>query len=298
MSETAEVVATPTEVSASLSAGFNKVRGDTPTESTPTPEVTPVEADKPAEIPSDAPKTEEAKAEPPKEEPIAGLGLTPSEVKAQLAGIGELRTALEASERKLQGKMGSLKSEFLELVKTAKTETPATVAKITRDTLKRTREQFGDDMADSLADDLSALMTAPAGTVDAEQINSIVQEKLAEAEAARHAKEVEKERARVFKAYPDVLEIRETPDFKIFKSLQPADVQAAISSSNDSDFVIDTLKGFDAWKAARDPAATKQKNTARLEGGLTPKSVPNNTPAVLPDKVGLSAGFNRVRKLG
>lgn len=299
MSEVTEVVATPAEVSSSLSAGFNKVRGEPPTESLPA-KTEPIEAKQEAaateEVKAEPEVKEEAKADdPPKEEPIAGFGLTPSELRAQLAGITELRAQLETSERKLQGKMGSLKSELLDIVKSAKTETPATVAKVTRDKLKRVAAEYGDDMANALAEDLNDLIAAPAGTVDAEQMKAQFQETL----NTRLAEEKLQNEVRMFtRAHPDWKELQGTDNFKVWQNTLPPETRVELGKSRDADFLIDQFTNFKNWQKAADPTANKQKNAARLEGGQVPQGTPSHSPSALPDKAGLSAGFNKVRKLG
>lgn len=306
MSETAEapvVEQTSEQGSASLSAGFNKVRGTPPTESPPADEPKQEAAAEPEAqaTESDATAEVDAQADTPAEEPIAGLGLTATEIRTQLAGIGELRSALEAKERKLQGQMGSLKSEFLEIVKSAKTETPATVARVNA-TLKNLRAGGYDELADVLEKDLADVQAAPAGSVDADaikaQFEATLNTKLAEQRAEYEQKRIEKE-VRVFtKAHPDWKTLQVTDDFRIWRGLQPADVQAELAKSTDADFLIDQFSAFKGWKKKADPTATKQKNTARLEGNVTPQGVPSPAHAEPNAKQSLAAGFNKVRRLG
>ena len=76
-----------------------------------------------------------------------------------------------------------------------------------------------------------------------------------------------------------------------------ADVQAELAKSTDADFLIDQFSAFKGWKQKADPTATKQKNTARLEGNVTPQGVPHTTgSSVLPDSKGLAIGYNSVRR--
>ena len=113
MSETAEapvVEQTSEQGSASLSAGFNKVRGTPPTESPPADEPKQEAAAEPEAQATEPAAEVEAQADTPAEEPVAWLGLTPSEVKARLASIDDIKTDFEQRERKLLGHMGSLKS--------------------------------------------------------------------------------------------------------------------------------------------------------------------------------------------
>lgn len=303
MSETVEapvVEQTPEQVSASRSAGFNKVRGlNPPTESTPDKPDDPKQEETETTV-TETTKETEAKADEPKEEPIAGLGLTPSEVKAQLASIGELRSSFDAKERKLQGQMGSLKSEFLEIVKSAKTETPATVARVNA-TLKNLRAAGYDDMADVLEKDFAEITTAPAVSVDAEaikaQFETTLNTKLAEESAKYEKQRVAVEARRLLRAHPDLPSIRATSDFQIWRDLQPLEVRNAIGSSTDSDFMIDQISAFKGWKQKADPTEKKQKNAARLEGNVTPQGSPSPTPSEPTAKEARARGFNKVHRL-
>lgn len=287
MSEQTEVTQTPEQASTSLSAGFNEVRGTPPTEPTQesSPEATQQEA---------APEvtTESAATEPevtaPVEEPIAGLGLTPSEVKARLAAIDDIKSDFEQRERKLLGHMGSLKSELMKSIneKTAPAASTATL----KATFKHLREAGYDDVADNLEKDIGEIQSAPAGTVDAEEIAKSVDGRVSEA-LAKYRKEVETER--FTERHPDWKDLAQTDDFKLWRANQPPEVQQELAQSVSANFLSSQFDKFKAWKKKSEP---KQKNASRLEGNLAPQGAPAPSVSALPDQTGLRAGFDSVRR--
>ena len=296
MSETAEapvVEQTTEQGSASLSAGFNKVRGTPPTESPPADEPKQEAAAEPEAQATEPAAEVEAQADTPAEEPVAWLGLTPSEVKARLASIDDIKTDFEQRERKLLGHMGSLKSELMKSIN--EKSTPATTAASLKATFKHLREAGYDDVADNLEKDLGEIQSAPAGTVDAAEIAKSIDGRVNEALTA-YRKEVETER--FTEKHPDWQDLAVTSDFKLWRGLQTPEVQQELATSISARFLSSQFDNFKAWKQKTDPAAQKQKNAARLEGNVTPQGVPSPAHAEPNAKQSLAAGFNKVRRLG
>lgn len=280
---TPEAIETPEQAASSLQAGFDRVRGNTPTESQPAEEATP---------PAEEAKEEEAPA-PEAEAVIPGLGLTPTQVKEQLAAGASAREALEHSERKIFGKMGAMKAEILKSIQEAapKGEVPA---KIDKQSLKKITELYGEEMADAIASDLGSLIAAPAATVDAEAISKQVSETVEAQVAKRIADESRKIEVRFLtRAHPDWQTVHASPDFRVWEQTLPPEERQQLRSSSDAEFLIERFDAFKSWRDKSDPA--KANTAKRLERAVSPTSAPSSGPAVLPDKVGLSVGFNRVR---
>jgi hypothetical protein len=294
----------------SLMAGFNKVRGDEPpAEDPPKSNVaeqaqtagaeaeTEAKADVTPVNTTEAAATELAKAEKEDEDPVVpGIGLKTSELKNLLAKASQfdkLQESIETNNRKVFGRFGELQGEMKKLQ-----ERPAgQPAKVTADALKRMKVEYP-EMAAILAEDLSEVLTAPAGSFTKEQVDAIVSEKLTEKSA-----EVELKLLTI--AHPDWHKNRHSPDFAIWLTTLPPEVSESVQSSQDSVFLTKAFTGFKAWKGAAQEArkaadeaaaaAAKQKTEKRLEGGITPKGVTTAAPPLPTASSAMQAGFKKVR---
>ena len=288
---------TTEEAAQSLNAGFNKVRGDTHEEPAEQKTEEKIEA-----TPALDPKGEPAAAV---EEPIVFAGLTESQLKTQLAKVGEvdtLRDQVSKLRDTVMGRTGNLEQIVKEL-----RERPAGQGfKVSGAQLKRVREGYG-ELADLLAEDLSEIVSAPAAAAetDADLAKKVsaefepklqeLQKKLDESNQRNTQDKQESEMRRVTEKHPDWATERNTSEFKLWKQTLPAEAQNVLATTWNSEVLIKAFDGFKTWKAAG--ATPKPDSTKRLENAITPKS--NSAApakAVLPDEEGLSVGFNKVRK--
>lgn len=294
-------------------AGFNKVRGDEPPAEDPPKQTETIEQAQPeakteeAKEPEaktdttkdsdDAKESEEAeKATAADEDPIVpGIGLKASEVKNLLAKAASFDPA--AIEEKLSSKMFGKFGEVQRSINELKANPAGQPLKLTTEKLKRLHAEYP-EMAAILAEDLSEVLTAPAGTFTKDEVDRIVSEKLTEKSA-----EVELKLLTI--AHPDWYENRHSPDFSIWLSTLPQNVSEAVQSSQDSTFLAKAFTGFKAWKGAAQEAkraadeaaaaAAKQKTEKRLEGGITPKGVTTPAPPLPTASSAMQAGFKKVR---
>jgi hypothetical protein len=303
---------------AAMMAGFNKVRGEPPAEGTPVNEESQTEQ---TAQPEAKPEQEEsattaaATTEPVKEEAkpeqaaeqkaeddpiVPGIGLKASEVKTLLAKAASFdQTAIEEKlASRMFGKFGEMQRSINEKLKSAPTGAPM---KVSADAFKRLKAEYGDDMAKILAEDLSEVLQAPAGTFTKDQVDSMVSERLAEVNAQTELK-------LLTIAHPDWREHRKAPEFAIWLSTLPADVAQEVRASQDSTFLAEAFRAHKAWKsaaieaktaadaAAAAAAAAKQKTEKRLEGGVTPNGITPPAPPPPTAESAMQDGFNRVRK--
>lgn len=271
------------EASASLAAGFNKVRGDQPPAETPEPTAAPA-APTEEQAPETTPEPTPQPTAAPEEEFLDGM--SKSQVKELLARVPDQAKAIE----KLHGKIG-------ELVRTIKQSQPAAeqpgsegapARRLQADALKRLQVDYP-DIAEALAEDLSALMpttTAPDPKQFAETVQQMVAKGL---EEGAH----KTERKLLSRAHPDWEKTIHTPDFKLWLEALPDPEQEEFNSSWESDVVGGFL---DKFKTHRESLAKqRQRSNARLEAAVVPKGDGGAATSKLPDSAGLSVGFKRVR---
>jgi len=283
--ETTEVIA-PAEVADAMQAGFNKVRGDTHEESRPA-EVAQHQAQDDAGAVDNTGSA--AEAEPPVVDEL-------QETKKALAELRAANEKLAQSQEKAFGHIGQLKNVIEELKGAGRAGSPIQVS---ADQFKNLRAEYGDEMAQALAEDLSGLSIAAGQQVDTAAIEKAitdkVEAKLQEERDARENDRKAKEMRFVRRAHSDFDEIRTSDEFKSWRAALPKEAQDALAKASaeyDSETIIDALNDF---KKTRKPKPT---NT-RLEAVATPKgSNARGTPTVLPDSAGLEAGFKRVRPAG
>jgi hypothetical protein len=292
----------------SLMAGFNKVRGDEPpAEDPPKVDVTEqaqtasAEAETEAKAnvtPANTTATESAAAANEDEDPVVpGIGLKTSELKNLLAKASQFDKLQETIEAKVSqrmfGKFGEVQREINQL----KSAPTGQALKLTADKLKRMHAEYP-EMAAIFAEDLSDVLTAPAGSFTKEQVDAIVSERLTEKSA-----EVELKLLTI--AHPDWHANRHSPDFAIWLTTLPPEVSESVQCSQDSAFLTKAFTGFKAWKGAAQEAkkaadeaasaAAKQKTEKRLEGGITPKGVTTAAPPLPTASSAMQAGFKKVR---
>lgn len=264
-----EVVDTTVEVSASLSAGFNKVRGIEEPEKAETP---------PAEI------------DPVEDEPQSQVeALTPEEMRAALAKISDLEQSkgMTASElQKMHGKMGEFNRTLQNLHAAGK---PAN-----SEAHKAAMQKLASEYPE-LAEIVSPLLQGSGGGVSTDEITRIVDERVGQVKAET-TQTIEELRAELSltQAHPDWNLVLTTPEYQTWLASRPEDFRKEFNATWDTSFVAKGLSEFKSWRdTTYKQQQTKQR---RLAGAVTPTGVPSRSQGRIPDSAGLSAGFNRVRR--
>lgn len=271
-------VATPTqdEASASLAAGFNKVRGI----DDETPPAAQVETEPPAEV----------EAAQPDPEPVVEA-LSPEEMRKALAKLSELEQSkgMTAQEmQKLHGKMGELNRTLLNLQAAGK---PAN-SEAHKAAMQRLASEFPE-----LAETIAPLFQETGGGagVSADDITRIVDERVGQVKAET-TKTISELRAELdlTEKHPDWKMVCNTPEYQAWLQSQPEAFRQEFLATWDIGMVSDGLTKFKTWRdTTYKQQQTKQR---RLAGAVTPTGVPSPGQRRLPDTAGLSAGFNRVRR--
>jgi hypothetical protein len=273
------------QASASLSAGFNKVRG---TEEAPPAEVTTPEPS-PAPEPAEAAPKEDAPvvpAEPSADDEEIFPGMTKGQAKELLAKVPDL----EKANRRLNGKIG----ELVGVIKQNQTAAAqpgsegAPARKLQADAFKRLQSEYP-DLADALSEDMAALMPQAQ---DPKQVEELVSARVNEALEQRDQKQAARELKKEHKDWETVVV---SSDFKLWLQTKPEAEQETFATTWDPDVVGGFLSQF---KSHRDSLTKqRQRSTARLEGAVVPKGDGGAATSKLPDSAGLSAGFRKVRPL-
>ena len=275
----AQEIDTTEQASASLSAGFNKVRGTTD-------EAAEIKAAEPGNEPPAEVELESDSNDAPEIEP-----LSQDELRAALAKLPELEQfkGLTAGElQKLHGKMGEFNRTLQNLQTSGK---PANSA-AHKAALQKLTDEYP-ELAETMAPLFEAAGSGPG--VSTEQISEIVKQQVGQAQAET-TKTIAELRAQMAltKAHPDWEDLPSTPAYAQWMKSRPAEFQQEFNNTWDTGFVAKGLTEFKKW---RDTTYAKQQTKqARLAGAVTPTGVPSRTQGRLPDSAGLSAGFNRVRK--
>lgn len=252
--------------SASLNAGFSKVRGEeTPPAKEPeakvVEEVVPVEEAEPEVAQAPAPEPDE---------------------------IEKFKGETTKSIEKIYGKFGEIQRTIQQLqakpVASEPVDNTEAVAKM--------KEEFP-ELAELLIPVIAG-RSVPSTNVD-EVVNQRVSEALKQQELVIEQRLLRRD-------HPDVREVLASERFTEWMRVQPETKQKELSTTRDSDVLSQGLTEFKKWRDAADTTAkaaseAHRRKQARLEGAITPTGVPVSRPSKLPDEAGLSVGFNRVRKL-
>lgn len=294
----AQADATPEQVQQekdeAYESGFNEVRGiKTPAK--------PAEAK--AEIPESTPEPKPAKEtkEEVKEEikdedrPSAIPGYTEKQLKALLSKGPEVETKMASEVSKLHGKIG----ELTRLIKQIQTAKPTQEGrKITASALKRIASDYGQDLAEALAEDLSTVYSDPQEKQEAPKTEAPNYN--AELEARFNARlneekirlQAEFQEEMLTLRHKDWRAILPTEEFKSWWYSLPEDKRKYY----DSPKAERSAEALDAYKSERDKAKQKTvKKQERLEAVITPKTSAPTTPTLTDDDA-LEAGFRSVRR--
>jgi hypothetical protein len=254
-----EASATEDAADALLMAGYQAAKGGEPAKVEP-------------EV-KETPEPTEAKAEP---EPDPQEQFR-KELDARFA-------TLEKSAASANGLAGYVKQQ---LAKVAQGKT------ITKESLKRVSEEFGEEFAEAFAADLNAAGLGGGSAISDEKVNELVQSQLGEATEALERKFEFKLVTKTHKDAPDYFAGGKHNDaFKAWVSTLPEERQQEIATSWDSETVTSYL---DEFKAQRDKAATQAaRQKSRVERAVVPTSgAAAATTQPLEDP--LEAGWKRVK---
>ena len=214
---------------------------------------------------------------------VPGLGMKASEVKAQLAQLQTLQKTVASA----NGHIGHLKQLISQAGK-GKT--------ITKESLSKVREEFGDEYAEALAADLTAAGIGGGATVDEETLGRIVSERVA---VEREAMSQDMERRLVRARHADAADYfaggKHNAEFGAFIGTLPKERQEELASTWDSGVINTALDEFKAQKAKVANEQTKQQR--RLERGVAPTAA-RGGPATQPVIDPIQAGWNNVRGRG
>lgn len=211
---------------------------------------------------------------------IPGLGKA-SAIRQRL----ERLDGLEKAQATANGHIGHLKS----LIQQAGKGKP-----ITKDSLKKISEEFGEEYAAALAEDLTAAGVGGGAAVDEEALARIVSEQTAKATEAGSQK-LEARIVRV--AHKDAGDYfaggKHNAEFLKFVATLPPEKQQELASTWDSDVIIPVL---DQFKESRDKAnqraASQQRRVDRAAAPSTTGGV--DRPSIDPMEVGFQrAGGGR-----
>lgn len=268
---------------AAFMAGFAEARGEEP----PVPDEPEIKEVKDSDksVSNEPPDTqqEETKQEPVSQELIAGL--TREQLMESLAKSGKA----EEDVRKAFGKIGEIQRSLQNLQTTNNGEPVA----LTKEDFADLAEDFP-DLAEKIAKGLNgkfkALTSAPSGP--AVNVDDLAKKFEEQQQTALEQLERKYEMKLLALSHSDWREVAASPDFSVWKSTLPADIQLQIDNSWDSSYLSKTMSTFKEW---RDKSVqNKQQRTARLENAITPDG--SKTRKVgLSDEDAFSAGFKAVR---
>jgi hypothetical protein len=281
MEQDTERELTAAEEAAEIAAGFDAVRFDG------------------AEVDQEPEETEdEADADHVEPEPdIPGLGMTASQVRAQLEQVSVIRSHFDQQLSKAHGKIGELNRTLQELKGSR-----AGPGKVNTEALRRLRDEYGSDLADTIAS-----MFTPHGTDEAtpaqpsapEDINAIVERRL-QGEVSKLTGEFNQRLLSI--AHPDWRELPRSPDWSVWFSEKTPEQQAELRDSEDASWVAQQLTEFKGWVKAKQAAnaasaRSRADKSRRLETAVAPMGAPaTSTPANIKQaQADFEAGFKAAR---
>lgn len=219
----------------------------------------------------------------PEDPEVPGLGMKASEVKARL---GKLDT-LERTLAQANGHIGHLK-QLIQQSGKGKT--------ITKESLSKVREEFGDEYAEALAADLTAAGIGGGAAVDEETLSRIVGERV---QTEREAMSQDMEKRLVRARHADAADYfqggKHNTEFLQFVGTMPAERQQELANTWDSTVINAALDEFKAHKAKVANDQTKQQR--RTERAATPTAA-RGSPVAPPSVDPIEAGWNNVRGRG
>lgn len=299
------------EAAAALSAGYNKVRGETvetePNKVTEEVKTEAVEPEKKApvvETPPD-PLTELRQELQGIKGTLSTFGAFTKEFKDHKAAYGRIAASLQRLEAA---------KEAAKAVETAPTQAQIDAAAKDPEkweALKKDFEEWTQATEDYVKQKLAAeraetLKQIPKVDVDGikKEVGESVTGTMADAVAKARAEAVKEARQLVVidQKYPTWEEdvhvyaqdgkVSLTPEFSAWMDAQAPEVKALAHSN----LARDALKMLDLYYEHKKADAKKETNKQRLAAAVTPQQASSGGPTVLPDEAGLSVGYNRVKK--
>lgn len=275
---------------AEFAAGFAVARGDAPTvepaavteEVLPEPEVEP----QPAAAEEEAAPAAQAEPAPAPEDdenaPVAVSRKDFSRLMELANTVPTLQEELRTTRDKTAGRLGSIQ-QALDAVKAQAGAGKAFSAP----QFKRLREEFGEDLADILAQELGEAFAQPAPAAPAAEAAPVdanasgdapgaeatydpfadprVQERLQQQEEAVRNSHL----AVVSARHPDWIDLRATPDFAEWRNNLPAPAQELLAKTWDSSVLTDAIADFKGWRDKRNASASASKQRDnRLENAI------------------------------
>ena len=213
------------EAQSAFAAGYPKVRGEEP----PTDE--PARVEQAAEATAEEQKNAEAKQEPEPETPIYE-GLTPSQLKAKLEEIDQLKQ----ENRKAFGKVGELNSRLQQFNERLEKFQQQPEAQRTPAKLKRLSEEFP-DLAEALSEDLAGVTQGR----NAEEVDRLVDARVATVKDDMEMKLF------TFR-HPDWNEIRASDELEAWEATLPPEEAQAMRNSRDATALSKWLDTFKTWR--------------------------------------------------
>lgn len=188
-------------------------------------------------------------------------GLTDPQLTEMLAKIPALEGMTQTEIRKLHGKFGELNRALQELQQGngAKRGGKVTAAK-----LKRISEEFGEDFAQNLADDLNEAFDGAEGSpVDVEQQ---VEARVSQVKEELY-KDMQKNLLQI--QHRDWGTVVATPEFKVWVQTLPRNDQELLNDTWDAVYLSDKLTEFKSWRDKKTQGS--QQRRERLQRAITPQ---------------------------
>lgn len=289
------------EAESALTAGFNETRGNTPVE------VPAAKKDEPKAETSTAPKADDkgsttaasaAAVDPTKQATVA------AEVDPRLRELFDkfpsLETRLNDEIRNLHGKFGDLNGRLQKL------QPSQTQRKVEAAALKRLSQEFGPELAEAIAADLSEILSAAPAPATEEKPNANPTSGTDTTTAEDVQKRIDIAVAQVRGAtekrlltvlHHDYEAIAKKPEFGEFMQSLPEADRNRYMHSDDAFVAAEAFTKFKAWKPATAQKTTTTKQ-ARLENAITPTGDGSPPAATLDDEAAFVAGYKEARSGG
>jgi len=274
-----EAQGTEAEGEAAFEAAVLNVRGEEPA-------TKPAVSSEPAASTEPVKPVTEAKPEPtatPAEEALPGIGLTPTQLREQLAKAGQIDSISKKID-KIFGTLGDLQEKAKQQGKPAIEEQVKTFKRIT--------EEYP-ELAALLTEDMNEAMKAALENFKSPDIDGVVNQRVAEKMSeVMESFQIEL----VAMKHEDWGEQVASPDFALWLQTLPTKERETVVGSPKAAVVIKAVTDFKTWKDTK--LAKEQRgetNQKRLESAITPKSASGEKPVSQTEDDAFEAGFHSVR---
>lgn len=245
-------------------------------------------------------KSQESDAADAAKEEREFAGLKESEWKAiavKAAQFDELKASMDKLHDRTAGTLGNVQKAIKDLQ-----SKPKGGIKVVKEQLKRLSADFP-ELAERLAEDLNDVLIPQEGSaaakLDPDEINKIVEQRLA-------AAKFETDLQRLDTLHPDRMDVIASDAYKVWFGLQSPDAKEAIKTSREVDFVSTAITAFKTWRdrnaqvsagAAQEAAKSAKQRDKRLDDAIAPTA---GTPAesgkrALTPEEEFNAGIKKVR---